>query len=142
MLFALSMFVTGLITVVFTSIKDDVAMGRRDTVHCVAASIYVVYHFLVNKWVLGIDLLTNGYALTMAASISICGVCQALRIDDNKLTKQIYDWMLRTVLGRVLKQMKFQAVLLAIECVFTFTENSLFLAFLLGMMTGRATATS
>eukprot|EP00931_Biecheleriopsis_adriatica_P007608 TRINITY_DN108876_c0_g1_i1.p1 TRINITY_DN108876_c0_g1~~TRINITY_DN108876_c0_g1_i1.p1 ORF type:complete len:239 (-),score=7.68 TRINITY_DN108876_c0_g1_i1:111-827(-) len=137
-IFGLSMFAAGFVTVVLTPIQEDVAMGSRDTIHCVAASVYIVYHFLANEWVLGVDCFTgsNVYGLTFTTNSVLCCFCQFLRMDGNRKARVLYQHLIG---GSGRKHLPtFQQFVLGIEYAFQLTENLLFLAFLLGMTSGRA----
>eukprot|EP00930_Biecheleria_cincta_P040586 TRINITY_DN27802_c0_g1_i1.p1 TRINITY_DN27802_c0_g1~~TRINITY_DN27802_c0_g1_i1.p1 ORF type:complete len:267 (-),score=24.23 TRINITY_DN27802_c0_g1_i1:160-921(-) len=137
MFLGISMFMFGFITCVLTPIKEDVAMGGQDKVHGIAASIYIMYHWLVNEWVLGVDCFRgeNVYCLTFSVKTIICCLCQFLRADDNRKARMLYERLNMMFQGRI---PKFQQFVMVIEYAFQFTENCLFLAFLLGMTSGRA----
>lgn len=84
--FMLQMYATGFITVVLTPMKGpDVAMGKADTLHCNAATIYVFDHFIANQFVLGVGF-TSAFGFGFIATSVLCGVFQALRADGDLVT--------------------------------------------------------
>lgn len=135
-IWVMTMFIAGFVTVILTPIREDVAMGHDDTIHCVGASIYIADHFLANKWVFGVDCFSanNMLGLGFTLNFFLCSVCQGLRMNDNRAARSLYDCLLRFSLMPI----KYHSFILCIEVLFQFSENTLLLCFLLGFTSGRA----
>jgi hypothetical protein len=136
--FMLQMYATGFVTVVLTPMKGpDVALGRRDALHCYAATIYVADHFLANQFVLDVPL-SSPYGCGFIVASVLCGVCQYLRADDDQMARRLYARL----------DMKRGGVSLGsftyfLEVGFMLFENLLFFIFLVGMTSGlRVVSTS
>ena len=130
--FMLQMFATGFVTVVLTPMKGpDVALGRRDALHCYAAMIYVADHFLANQFILDVPFSSPYGAGFVATSIS-CGLCQFLRAEEDKTARQVYTW-----LGIAKRSgVSLGSFIYVLELGFMLFENLLFLVFLFGMTSG------
>jgi len=135
-IFGVTMFATGFVTCILTPIREDVAMGQRDTIHCIGASIYIVYHILAYEWVLGVDCFTgsNLYGLGLMLNLGMCGTCQYLRMNDNRVARALYE----SLAWKSPAQVRYSSFLYGIELLFAFSENALFFIFLLGMTSGSA----
>lgn len=130
LLFMLQMYVTGFVVVVLTPMKGpDVALGKRDALHCYAAMIYVADHFLVNQLVLGVPL-SSPYGWGFVVTSGLCGLCQFLRADGDKAARVVHA----RVVGS--KRMSLDRFCYVLELGFMFFENALFFVFLFGMTSG------
>ncbi|CAK0851384.1 unnamed protein product [Prorocentrum cordatum] len=135
-LWAITMFLAGFVTVLMTPLREDVAMGHDDKIHCIGASIYRTDHFLANKWVFGVDCFSgnNIWGLGFTLNFFMCSVCQGLRMNGNRAARSLYDGLLR----RSPVPIKYHSYIFCIEALFQFSENALLLCFLLGFTSGRA----
>ena len=130
--FMIQMFVTGFVCVVLTPMQGkDVAMGSRDQLHCYAAMLYVVAdHWVANEFVLGVPTFSP-FGLGFIVSTLLCGSCQSLRADDDRLSRQLY---VRSGAQRCFTS--FASFAWWIELGFMLNEMALFLIFLFGMTSG------
>ena len=129
--FMLQMFATGFVTVVLTPMKGpDVALGRRDALHCYAAMIYVADHFFANQFVLDVPL-SSPYGYGFVAASALCGICQYLRAEDDKMARRLY-----AKLGMMRGGVSLSSFTYFLEVGFMLFENLLFFVFLVGMTSG------
>ena len=78
--------------------------------------------------------LSSPYGLGFAVNSFLCGVCQLLRADNDRLSRRLY-----VRAGRLFSErLAFARFAWAIEVGFMATENALFFVFLFGMTSGLA----
>ena len=137
--FMLQMFVTGFVTVVLTPMKGpDVALGRRDALHCYSAMIYVADHFLANQLVLDVPM-HSFYGCCFVVTSLLCGICQYLRAEDDKAARILYA---RLVMIFKRGNVSLGGFTFLLEVGFMLFENLLFFVFLVGMTSGLRTVAS
>ena len=123
--FMVQMFVTGFVCVVLTPMQGpDVALGSRDRLHCYAAMAYVADHWIANQFVLGVSTFSP-YGLGFIATTLLCGTCQFVRADNDRLSRKFYA----SVGGSKRMRMSFASFAWFIELGFTTNEVGLFLVF-------------
>ena len=127
--FMLCMYLTGFVAVVLTPMMGpDVALGMKDLLHSYAAITYVFFHVLANQFVLGVPI-TSAYGMGFFLMSNVCGVCQLLRADGDRLARSLHARYKRTLPS-------FATCKYVLELGFMLSENLLFLIFLLGMNSG------